>query len=202
MASEQDPFKKLTNYFTFSDEDPKGGDEEVEDFCCGNLSYETRMTLFLLFFVLGWFFVLFSPVWSGGIWGFALIYTLGNVCATSSGFFLWGPKTQIKYMFADHRRNATMVYLTCLGLMLLLVICSAGQKEISGFTFFFIYVLMFCQVCASIWYSASYIPWGRSLLSRMLKSITSSIGSCVWEIQDEVRWRMGMNKEKSETVDV
>merc|ERR1719494_1720893 len=154
------------------------------------------MTLFLLFFCGGWFLTLFSPIWSGNIWIFALIYTLGNACATASGFFLWGPQTQLKFMFADHRRNAALVYLTCLGLMLLLVICSASDSEISGFTFFAIYVLMFCQICASVWYSASYVPWGRSVLSRLLKSISASIGSCIWEVQDEVKWRLGMNKQE------
>lgn len=203
-ASETDPFLSLRNYFTFEDSaDSKDADsEEVSDFCCGSLSYETRATLFIMLFCVGWFLVLFSPVWSSGIWTFALIYTIGNLCATASGFFLWGPQTQTKYMFAEHRRNATLVYLTCLFLMLLLVICSAGDDEISGFTFFVIYVLMFCQICASIWYSASYIPWGRSLLSRMLKSLYSSVGGCVWEIQDEVKWRMGMGEKSEKEISV
>ena len=50
----------------------------------------------------------------GDVVKFAVIYTLGIMCAIGSSMFLWGPKRQCKSMFDKTRRITTIIFLTCL----------------------------------------------------------------------------------------
>jgi len=43
---------------------------------------------------------------------FAIMYSFGNIISICSSFFLAGPYTQLKKMFAPTRAIATIIYLT------------------------------------------------------------------------------------------
>uniref|UniRef100_A0A7S3YJD1 Vesicle transport protein n=2 Tax=Lotharella globosa TaxID=91324 RepID=A0A7S3YJD1_9EUKA len=87
---------------------------------------------------------------------FALTYTLGNVLSICSLMFLMGPCRQIKKMFDKDRRVATGVYIISMTITFIAVF-----KKVPGY---FIIPLIFFQFCALIYYSATYIPYGREIL--------------------------------------
>jgi hypothetical protein len=69
-------------------------------------------------------------------------------------------------MFDEKRRLTSTVYLSCLSSILLTVFL-----PLPGFLKLLLLVsLMLVQVSASIWYSLSYIPYGRQTALRMLRN--------------------------------
>ncbi|KAM9829424.1 vesicle transport protein SFT2B-like isoform X1 [Syngnathus typhle] len=89
------------------------------------LSWGTRMKGFFFCFIFG---VLCSILGTCMLWlpwfgliVFAVLYTVGNICALSSTMFLIGPIQQLKNMFAKERALATVIMLVCL----VLTLCSA-----------------------------------------------------------------------------
>ncbi|GAB5370950.1 hypothetical protein AAMO2058_001537000 [Amorphochlora amoebiformis] len=101
---------------------------------------------------------------------FALTYTLGNVLSIFSLMFLMGPCNQLKKMFDPERREATMVYITSM-----IITMVAVFKRVPGY---FVLPLIFFQFCALIWYSATYIPYGREILKGCVRNIFSCVGVC------------------------
>lgn len=96
---------------------------------------------------------------------FALNYTFGHVLQLLASTFLCGPKRQFKNMFDKHRRDTSIVYLSCLVLTLLFVfIPMPGPLKL-----ILLLLLMMIQFCASIWYSLSYIPYGRRTVTQCAK---------------------------------
>lgn len=69
-------------------------------------------------------------------------------------------------MFDEKRRQTSIIYLSCLGLNLLVIFLPlpSTMKLIS------LLLLMMTQFCASVWYSLSYIPYGRRAATRFIKS--------------------------------
>merc|ERR1711935_969327 len=98
-------------------------------------------------------FLGFMAWWGGHIGAFAVIYTLGNLVSLCSTGFLIGPKRQFKQMFQAKRAQATLAYIVMMVLVL---------------------IFIFMQWCALIWYVASYIPYGRKMLSKMMSKGASS----------------------------
>uniref|UniRef100_A0A3Q3D8D2 Vesicle transport protein n=1 Tax=Hippocampus comes TaxID=109280 RepID=A0A3Q3D8D2_HIPCM len=89
------------------------------------LAWGTRMKGFLLCFILG---ILCSILGTCMLWlpgfglaVFAVMYSVGNLCALSSTMFLIGPCRQLKNMCAKERALATTIMLVCL----VLTLCSA-----------------------------------------------------------------------------
>jgi hypothetical protein len=97
---------------------------------------------------------------------FALNYCFGHLAQLSASTFLCGPRRQFKVMLDDKRRLTTMVYLSCLASCLVVVFLPL----LALLKLILLVSLMLTQCAASIWYSLSYIPYGRRAALRMIKS--------------------------------
>lgn len=127
---------------------------------------------FAICFVLGWIVnfmsvsslstIVISPT------RFAVLYSLGNILSMCSTMFLFGPVKQLKSMLDPARVSATIVYMASIALTLF----SAFYLH----SVFFVMVALSIQLCAMVWYCASYIPFGRDLLKRFF---TGCCGSCL-----------------------
>ncbi len=82
------------------------------------------------------------------------------LCATG---FLLGPKAQCVKMWAPTRRYSTGFYL----FMLIVVLVVALLKQ----NIFLVLFLLFIEILAAVWYSISYIPFGRKIVLQFLRSI-------------------------------
>ncbi|KAF4660534.1 hypothetical protein FOL47_007097 [Perkinsus chesapeaki] len=87
---------------------------------------------------------------------FALTYTIGNLCELASTVFLVGPARQWRNMSQKHRAWAAIIYVTAM--VATLLVCFRWPEER-----LLVVVLVLAQCCAVIWYSLSYIPYGRHL---------------------------------------
>ena len=88
--------------------------------------------------------------------------------------FLMGPMRQFKRMFKPVRRIATAVYL---GMLVITVVVAFTLGHQDGGKII-VLICVFVQFCAAMWYTASYIPYGRKMLLSCLKSCGRS---CVGE---------------------
>ena len=96
---------------------------------------------------------------------FAVNYTVGNILATSASMFLCGPKRQIKKMFDQHRKTVSTVYLSCLGVTL--VVAFVPLQWVLQLAL--LVSLLITQCFANLWYSLSYIPYGRKTALKLIK---------------------------------
>lgn len=83
---------------------------------------------------------------------------MGTCCLLEA--FLIGPAEQLRKMFDPVRVYATAVYL---GFVVLALVCAIliHSKILT-------LLAMICEICALIWYSLSYIPFARRLVSDMM----------------------------------
>uniref|UniRef100_A0A3Q2CDI2 Vesicle transport protein n=1 Tax=Cyprinodon variegatus TaxID=28743 RepID=A0A3Q2CDI2_CYPVA len=90
---------------------------------------------------------------------FAVLYTIGNLCALASTMFLVGPLRQLKNMCAKVRALATAIMLICL----VLTLCAAFWWKNNGLA------LLFCvlQFLAFTWYGLSYVPFARDAVLKL-----------------------------------
>lgn len=96
---------------------------------------------------------------------FALNYTAGNTLSLMAMTFLCGPKRQFQKMFDEKRKLTSMTYLGCLAATLVCIfIPMPGIMKLLLLVF-----LILAQCFASLWYSLSYIPFGRRWALRCLK---------------------------------
>ncbi|CEG35829.1 vesicle transport protein sft2a [Plasmopara halstedii] len=135
---------------------------------CPNLTKKQRMIGFISCFVLG-FLVSFGStfaliVGSDNGTKFGITYSLGNIISLCGSGFLVGPKQQVKLMFKPLRRIATIIYLAMI-VVVLVVALTAPQLGLV------VLLLVIVQCVAAVWYSASYIPFGR----KVLKSIAQKV---------------------------
>ncbi|CAH0478269.1 unnamed protein product [Peronospora belbahrii] len=135
---------------------------------CPNLTKKQRMTGFGSCFVLG-FFINFGSTFAlilGADNGtkFGITYTVGNIISLCSSGFLVGPQQQLKLMLKPVRRIATLLYLV----MIIVVMIVALVTPQFGLIVLF---LVLIQCIAAIWYSASYIPYGRKILASIAKNV-------------------------------
>ncbi|KAM6958131.1 vesicle transport protein SFT2B-like [Tautogolabrus adspersus] len=127
------------------------------------LSWGARMRGFIICFVLGVFCSILGTclLWipGFGLVVFAVLYSVGNLCALGSTMFLVGPLRQLKNMCAKERAIATVVMLVCL----VLTLCAAFWWKNNGLA------LLFCvlQFLAFTWYGLSYIPFARDAFIKM-----------------------------------
>ncbi|CAO3654559.1 unnamed protein product [Mucor hiemalis] len=120
-------------------------------------------------FVVGAFLSILSTLLLIGmnIPAFAILYSIGNVISMLSLTFIIGLKKQFSTMFAPVRFWATVVYLA---LLIVTLIISITLK-----LWFLSLILVIIQFCALVWYSASYIPYGREMIRRFFGSCITSI---------------------------
>src|SRR5690348_7706836 len=117
---------------------------------------------FVACFAIGWVISLLSllaiPQIASHPEKFALLYTFGNIISLFSTMFLWGPCKQIRDMFKPIRLGATIVYLLSLALTLFLAFYVQMVLPVLA--------SILVQFCAMVWYSASYIPYGREMIMK------------------------------------
>lgn len=97
---------------------------------------------------------------------FASLYIVGNFIALSATLFLLGPRSQCKKMFDKSRRFSTIFWLTTL--------ITTFALAVAGVDVGFVILMLFVQIAASIWYSASYIPYGRRMIVKLFQSTCCS----------------------------
>jgi len=130
-----------------------------------SLTRTQRLIGFGVCFILGWVITLMSCFAIPSIvtkpQTFAILYTFGNIVSLCSTCFLWGPVSQIKQMFKPIRIGATIIYLLAMSLTLF---CAFQVKMAWP-----VILSMIVQMLAMIWYCASYVPYGRQMLTGCLK---------------------------------
>ena len=115
-------------------------------------------------------FRLFIKLVLGNPAPFVFLYTSGNILSLLSSIFLSGPSRQLRYMFDDKRYGTTITYLIALSVSI--VVCFIPMK--TGLKIGCLVVLLLIQMCANIWYTLSYIPYGRATVRRMIVSFMSN----------------------------
>mmetsp|Transcript_4871 Transcript_4871/g.7213 ORF Transcript_4871/g.7213 Transcript_4871/m.7213 type:complete len:239 (-) Transcript_4871:61-777(-) len=143
--------------------------EDLSDMC-PKLTFQQRVIGFASCYGLGYLitfgsFGLFIRLVEGNPLPFVTMYTLGNILSLLSSVFLCGPKRQFKNMFDQKRRTTSMLYLSTLFLTIV-VACLPFDSTIK---LSILVLLLVTQICASLWYSLSYIPFGRRTAQRCLK---------------------------------
>ncbi|CAM9196879.1 unnamed protein product [Discosporangium mesarthrocarpum] len=135
--------------------------EEAVCLLCPTMTWKQRIIGFAFCLTIG-FILTFGSVFrilqllTGNPIPFVVFYSLGNAVSICSSFFLSGPWSQVKKMFAPTRVAATVVYLSTLGLTL--TVASLPVVPLRGV---FLLVLVVVQFIAMVWYSLSYIPYAR-----------------------------------------
>ncbi|XP_021734720.1 vesicle transport protein SFT2B-like isoform X2 [Chenopodium quinoa] len=126
------------------------------------LSTKQRIQGFAICFVAGLtctflsMLVFFNPI------KFGIAFTLGNLLAIGSTAFLIGPKRQVAMMLDPVRIYATALYLAS---MIIALFCAlyVHNKLLT-------LLAITLEFGALTWYSLSYIPFARSMVSRVLVS--------------------------------
>jgi hypothetical protein len=158
LAKSKKGFKRIVGL----EDEQKTFGEEFSD--AVKLSRTTRMYGFAGCFVAGWVITFLAltalPKIGKQPAKFAILYTAGNIVALCSTMFLWGPVKQIKKMFEPVRAVATIVYFLSMAATLFLAF--KVQKLLP------VVISLCVQLCAMIWYCASYIPYGRSMIKSCL----------------------------------
>mmetsp|Transcript_486 Transcript_486/g.1107 ORF Transcript_486/g.1107 Transcript_486/m.1107 type:complete len:240 (+) Transcript_486:147-866(+) len=147
--------------------------DEVSELC-PKLTYHQRIMGFGICFTCGYLmtfmsFRLFIKLVEGNPAPFVFLYTSGNVMSLMSSMFLSGPKRQCQSMFDEKRQMTSITYLVSLA-------CSIAVCFIpipTGPKIGLLVLLLLVQMAASLWYTLSYIPYGRATAKRMLRSFMS-----------------------------
>eukprot|EP00180_Rhodochaete_pulchella_P001796 Plantae.Rhodophyta-Rhodochaete_pulchella.ctg270.p1 GENE.Plantae.Rhodophyta-Rhodochaete_pulchella.ctg270~~Plantae.Rhodophyta-Rhodochaete_pulchella.ctg270.p1 ORF type:complete len:188 (-),score=21.28 Plantae.Rhodophyta-Rhodochaete_pulchella.ctg270:192-755(-) len=139
------------------------GDEMDQMF---HMTQTQRMVAFLMCFATGALMIAmavsFVPIIAIKPMKFALSFTLGNLLALFSTMFLVGPKAQLQSMFHPVRSTAALAYIGAVLVTLHTAIYGGKLRYIT------VVVSVVIEMLALIWYSASYVPFGRSLISSYL----------------------------------
>ncbi|KAL6123090.1 hypothetical protein ACLB2K_075613 [Fragaria x ananassa] len=133
-------------------------DEESEGLC--SLSATQRMYAFGGCLLAGMACMFLSMIVFAKPIKFAILFTFGNLLAVGSTAFLFGPAQQMRMMFDTVRIYATAIYLGC---VVLALICALliHSKVLT-------LIAIICEICALIWYSLSYIPFARRMVSELM----------------------------------
>ena len=137
--------------------------DQILDESCPKLSYNQRLTGYVLCMSVGFLLTIGSLVrlkalLHGDPAPFVIYFTFGNLCAIASCFFLSGPKSHCKKMVDRTRRIATAFYLVTIFFTFFVVfydkIPDDGRVGI-------IILCVFIQWIAMLWYTISFIPFAR-----------------------------------------
>lgn len=96
----------------------------------------------------------------GQVTVFALLYALGAIISIIGTGFLIGFLSQLKLMFKPVRVVATIVFLACIGLVIV------GAVVLGNAILCIIFVIL--QYIAYTWYTLSYIPYARGAVLKMI----------------------------------
>ncbi|XP_075502293.1 uncharacterized protein LOC142540200 isoform X1 [Primulina tabacum] len=90
---------------------------------------------------------------------FALLFTFGNVLAVGSTALLIGPAQQLRMMLDPVRVYATAIYIGCVVVALICALLIHSK--------ILTIIAIICEIGALIWYSLSYIPFARRMVSEV-----------------------------------
>ncbi|XP_047322451.1 vesicle transport protein SFT2B [Impatiens glandulifera] len=142
-----------------------GGDEELQDGFLdqsegvGSLSHTQRIYGFAACLLAGVVMMFLSLIVFVKPIKFAVLFTFGNIFAVGSTAFVIGPMVQIKMMLDPVRIYATAVYVGC---AVVALICALWiHSKILTL------LAIICEICALVWYSLSYIPFARRMVSNL-----------------------------------
>jgi len=147
--------------------------EEVSEYC-PQMTYQQRVMGFGICFTAGYLmsFVSLKLIFKlveGNPAPFVFLYTSGNLLSLLSSTFLSGPKRQFKNMFDEKRRTTSIIYLSTLSTSILVCFIPLPAPAKMGV----LVLLLLVQMSASLWYTLSYVPYGRATARRMLRSVLS-----------------------------
>uniref|UniRef100_A0AC35TI91 Vesicle transport protein n=1 Tax=Rhabditophanes sp. KR3021 TaxID=114890 RepID=A0AC35TI91_9BILA len=94
--------------------------------------------------------------------GYVVLVSIGSIISICGSFFLSGPKKQLRSMFEAQRIVATIIYLVSI------VMALVAALAIKSVPLALLFIVI--QYAAMIWYSISYIPYARNLVTRALCS--------------------------------
>lgn len=156
-----------------TEEKPKEWYEELEEQVCSfcpSMTWQQRLIGCFTCIVVGFLLSMGSTfrllqLLRGDPEPFAIMYTIGNVLGICSTCFLFGPWAQAKKMFHPTRLVATAVYFFFMGLTLFLAFYPGDIP----LRLFWMVIAIFCQFLALVWYTISYIPFAREMVSTCFK---------------------------------
>ena len=90
---------------------------------------------------------------------FVLNATVGNIVALAGSFFLSGPSNQLARMWHPKRQTATALYLSSLGLTVL--VAFLPRFPLQGLI---LLLLMLSQYVSITWYTLSYVPFAHDAI--------------------------------------
>jgi hypothetical protein len=145
--------------------------------CCPAMSRKTRLMGFMLCYGIGSFFWLLStpaiPLIFVAPAKFAVPYTLGSLISMGSTMFMVGPTKQLQNMCKEDRRLTTTIYLSSM-------IGTLAFAMIGGLV-----GTVLCLVCISaqmasmVWYVASYVPGGQTMVKAFFNRCIACCPSCI-----------------------
>ncbi|KAJ8471452.1 hypothetical protein OPV22_025795 [Ensete ventricosum] len=93
---------------------------------------------------------------------FGIMFTFGNILAVGSTAFLIGPVQQARMMLDPVRIYATAIYV---GSAIVALVCALGihSKMLT-------LIAIIIEICALVWYSLSYVPFARQMVSETFTS--------------------------------
>lgn len=124
------------------------------------LSTKQRFYGFAICLVAGLTFTLLSLLVFFHPIKFGITFTFGNLLSLGSTAFLIGPKRQVTMMLDPVRIYATAIYLASI----IIALFSALYVHNKLLTF----LAIILELGALIWYSLSYIPFARSMVSKIM----------------------------------
>ncbi|URE21585.1 Got1/Sft2-like family [Musa troglodytarum] len=145
-----------------------GGDQDREDDLLGEFegsdswSPLQRLYGFAASLVIGFAFVLLSLIVFYRPIKFGIMFTFGNILAVGSTAFLIGPVQQARMMLDPVRIYATAIYV---GSAIVALVCALWihSKMLT-------LIAIIIEICALVWYSLSYVPFARRMVSELFAS--------------------------------
>jgi hypothetical protein len=135
---------------------------------CPKLTYTQRLIGFVSSFCVGWIIswigslVLLGGFSTENVRTFVALYVVGQIISLLATGFLTGPRNQCVKMFDKTRRFSTIFFLTMIAVVF--------AVAITGQNIGIVFAMLFIELCAMIWYTASFIPFGRQIILNFLRS--------------------------------
>uniref|UniRef100_A0A7S0YNV7 Vesicle transport protein n=1 Tax=Hemiselmis tepida TaxID=464990 RepID=A0A7S0YNV7_9CRYP len=168
-----DKGEQMKTLITGQHKEPETAADYVEE--AMTMSYRNRLIAFVICLASGVFFTALSTLMLPMIvikpHKFAVSYSLGNLLMLGSTAFLVGPKKQIQNMCQGHRALASSSYVAAM----VGTIYSALWLRV----WIMVLACIGVQFAALVWYSLSYIPFGRQLAARFLKPAVKLLSACL-----------------------
>ncbi|KAJ8649521.1 hypothetical protein MRB53_002544 [Persea americana] len=158
-----------------------GGEEEQDNFLdessgAFSLSPMQRLYGFAGCLLAGLVCMLLSLVAFARPIKFAILFSFGNLLAIGSTALLIGVGQQLRMMLDPVRIYATAIYIGSVILALVCALCFHNKV--------LTILAIISEICALIWYSLSYIPFARRMVSELLMRTTKGVpclSSSVWD---------------------